>query len=65
VKASSSQTKFLCVVCFREFSHAHHGEAGVKRHILTKIHKDKLRWVFGPLFMELFASSAVEGSRHL
>jgi hypothetical protein len=28
-------------VCFQEFNCAHQGEAGVKRHILTKTHKDK------------------------
>jgi hypothetical protein len=27
MKASSSQTHFVCVVCSREFSCAHHGEA--------------------------------------
>ena len=41
VKAWSSQTNFSCVVCFREFSCAHQGEADVKRHILTTTHKDK------------------------
>ena len=42
MRASSSQTNFLCVVCFREYSNcAHQGEADVKRHILTKTHKDK------------------------
>ena len=30
VKASSSQTHFVCVVCSREFSCAHHGEADIK-----------------------------------
>jgi hypothetical protein len=33
--------KLLCVVCSREFSCAHQGEADIKRHILTKTHKDK------------------------
>jgi hypothetical protein len=41
LKASSSQTNFLCVVCSWEFSCVHQGEADVKRHILTKTHKDK------------------------
>jgi hypothetical protein len=29
------------VVCFQEFSCAHQGEADIKRHTLTKTHKDK------------------------
>ena len=31
VKASSSQTHFVCVVCSWEFSCAHHGEVDIKR----------------------------------
>jgi hypothetical protein len=41
VKGPSSQTSCLCVVCSQEFSCAHQGEADIKRHILTKTHKNK------------------------
>ena len=42
MKASSSQTNFLYVVFFsQECSCARQGEADIKRHILTKTHKDK------------------------
>ena len=43
MKASSSQTNFLRVVCSRKFSCAHQGEADIKGHTLTKTHKDKPR----------------------